>query len=115
VSSNDPKFDKLIRLRATAEADVERVKKILKNDPDNKGLQNCLNQAIDTVQACNLFIRIFTDMEDDLCWSLNCDYYNNNDHYIKSDGSINKWCYGCCQKIEVEIDNEEGEPPCKSQ
>jgi len=93
---DENKLNRLMELRYQAEFDIQKVKKILENNPKDKGLLNCLNQAIDTFQACNLFIRICNDLEDDVCWSLNCIYYENNDHFIKGDGSINKWCVGCC-------------------
>jgi hypothetical protein len=91
------KKDELIALKAQAQADIKRVKKLLKGNPDDKGLSTCLNQAISTNHACAVFIRIISEVEDDVCWGLNCTYYDNNDHFIKSDGSINKWCLGCCQ------------------
>jgi hypothetical protein len=93
------KIDKVLDLQRQALLDIDKVKKLLQKTPDDKGLVLCLNQVISTHQACVVFFRILSE-DEDMCWSVNCTYYNNNDHYIKSDGSINKWCLGCCQALE---------------
>lgn len=91
------KIDKLLAMKNKAFKDITLTKKLVKESPCDKGLKVCLNQAIDTFKACELFIKICTDGDDDVCWGLSCAYYDNGDHFIKNDGTINKWCLACCK------------------